>query len=137
MVGARGGPRHLPNTLQRRSALRATRSSERIANLEAHERAVEVIVQALKPHRNWHLDLANERDVRDARYVSVVELTELPSKKTSAIALVVHDISCRRTLTCLSFPLSPDIQSLRQPRRAIEVESPGAPSVAIARRVSS
>ena len=39
-----------------------TRSSERIANLEAHERAVEVIVQALKPHRNWYLDLANECD---------------------------------------------------------------------------
>jgi hypothetical protein len=36
-----------------------------------------VIVQALKPHRNWYLDLANERDVRDARYVSPVELKEL------------------------------------------------------------
>ncbi|HUT94649.1 MAG TPA: hypothetical protein VMY37_34655 [Thermoguttaceae bacterium] len=54
-----------------------TRSSDRIANLEAHQRAVEVIVQALKPHRNWYLDLANERDVRDARYVSPVELKEL------------------------------------------------------------
>lgn len=54
-----------------------TRSAERLATLEAHQRAVEVIVQALKTHRNWYLDLANERDVRDARYVSPGELKEL------------------------------------------------------------
>ena len=40
-----------------------------IPNLEAHRRAVETLVAALKEHRNWYLDLANERDVRDARYV--------------------------------------------------------------------
>lgn len=54
-----------------------TRSSQKIAGLEAHQRGVEVIVQTLKPHRNWYLDLANERDVRDPRYVSPVELKEL------------------------------------------------------------
>jgi len=43
----------------------------------AHERAVEVLIEALKPHRNWYLDLANERDVRDARYVSAEELKRL------------------------------------------------------------
>jgi hypothetical protein len=53
------------------------RSVKRIATIEAHQRAVEVMVPALKPHRNWHLDLANERDVRDARYASPAELKKL------------------------------------------------------------
>jgi hypothetical protein len=48
-----------------------------IPNFEAHQRAVETIVNALKPHRNWYLDLANERDVRDNRYVSDEELAVL------------------------------------------------------------
>jgi hypothetical protein len=38
---------------------------------------VETLVTRLKPHRNWYLDLANERDVRDARYVSPAELKSL------------------------------------------------------------
>jgi beta-glucanase (GH16 family) len=48
-----------------------------LLDFEAHQRAVEVLVEALKPHRNWYLDLANERDVRDARYVSAEELNRL------------------------------------------------------------
>jgi hypothetical protein len=43
----------------------------------SHLRAVETLVDELKPHRNWYLDLANERDVRDDRYVSVEELKRL------------------------------------------------------------
>ena len=43
----------------------------------AHRRAVETLLSSLKEHRNWYLDLANERDVRDGRYVGVAELTEL------------------------------------------------------------
>jgi hypothetical protein len=35
---------------------------------------VETVVNALKVHRNWYLDLANEHDVQDARYVSDAEL---------------------------------------------------------------
>lgn len=54
-----------------------TRSIRRLSKLDAHQRAVEVLVQALKPHRNWYLDLANERDVRDERYVSAAELKRL------------------------------------------------------------
>ena len=53
------------------------RSAGRLSEFDAHQRAVEVIVQALKPHRNWYLDLANERDVRDERYVSAAELKKL------------------------------------------------------------
>src|SRR5262249_20998352 len=33
----------------------------RLQTLEAHRRAVETLVTALKPYRNWYLDLANER----------------------------------------------------------------------------
>ena len=54
-----------------------TRNAERLADLESHQRAVEFIVQALKPHSNWYLDLANEGDVRDDRYVSAAELKRL------------------------------------------------------------
>jgi len=48
-----------------------------LPNFEAHQRAVEVLVETLKSNRNWYLDLANERDVRDARYVSAEELKRL------------------------------------------------------------
>jgi len=49
----------------------------RLETLEALSRAVETLVGALKPHRNWYLDLANERNVKDARSVSFEELIEL------------------------------------------------------------
>jgi len=48
-----------------------------LPDYEAHLHAVETLVDALKPHRNWYLDLANERDVGDARYVSPEELRQL------------------------------------------------------------
>jgi hypothetical protein len=49
----------------------------RLQGLGVHKRAVETIVTALKAEPNWYLDLANERDVRDKRFVSVMELKEL------------------------------------------------------------
>lgn len=48
-----------------------------VADIAAHREAVRTIVGALRGHANWYLDLANERDVRDARFVSVSELREL------------------------------------------------------------
>jgi len=48
-----------------------------LPDYDAHLRAVETVVDALKPHSNWYLDLANERDVRDDRYVSAEELKRL------------------------------------------------------------
>ncbi len=48
-----------------------------VPNLEAHQRAVEAVITALKEYRNWYLDLANERDVRDERYVPATELKTL------------------------------------------------------------
>lgn len=43
----------------------------------AHLLAVQTLVRALKPYRNWYLDLANERNVRDSRYCSFEELADL------------------------------------------------------------
>ncbi|MDB5004040.1 MAG: hypothetical protein JWQ34_2265 [Mucilaginibacter sp.] len=41
---------------------------------EAHEHAVCSILTALKPYQNWYLDLANERDIGDSRFVSFKDL---------------------------------------------------------------
>lgn len=49
----------------------------RLQTLEAHRRAVETLVTALKGHRNWYLDLGNERSVKDKRFVSFEDLKEL------------------------------------------------------------
>ena len=49
----------------------------RLPDLQAHRAAVESIVSALREHRNWYIDLANERDVTDARFVSLEEIRQL------------------------------------------------------------
>jgi hypothetical protein len=45
-----------------------------LPGLAEHRRAVETLIEGLKEYRNWYLDLANERNVRDKRYVSMDEL---------------------------------------------------------------
>lgn len=54
-------------TLTRGKGSPAAVAGGRLPNFEAHQRAVESLVAALKSYRNWYLDLANERDVRDER----------------------------------------------------------------------
>ncbi len=49
----------------------------RLQTLEAHRRAVATLISALKPRRNWYLDLSNERNIRDKRFTSVDHLKEL------------------------------------------------------------
>lgn len=49
----------------------------RLQTLAAHARAVETVVAALKPHANWYLDLANERNIQDARFASYDDLKQL------------------------------------------------------------
>ena len=51
-----------------------------LPGFRAHLTAVNTLVSALKPFRNWYLDLGNERDVGDARQVSLAELKELREK---------------------------------------------------------
>lgn len=53
------------------------RDDERLCYFEAHQQAVEVLVQHLRPYRNGYLDLANEHDVDDDRYTSAGELKKL------------------------------------------------------------
>lgn len=49
----------------------------RLQRLEYHRRAVEAVVGRLRAHPNWYLDLANERNLPDERFVSFTELREL------------------------------------------------------------
>lgn len=48
-----------------------------LQTLEAHSRAVETVVTALQPWRNWYLDLSNERNIRDLRFTSMEDLKVL------------------------------------------------------------
>jgi hypothetical protein len=56
-----------------------TRGKE-LSGLKHHLTAVETLVTTLAPYRNWYLDLGNERDVADARFVSLEDLKQLRGK---------------------------------------------------------
>ena len=62
----------------------------RLQTLEAHRRAVETLVSALKEERNWYLDLSNERNIQDKRFTSFEDLSELRAlvRKRAADRLV-------------------------------------------------
>jgi hypothetical protein len=71
-----------------------------LTNLITHQQAVATLVEVLKPWRNWYLDLANEHDVGDARYVSVGELKrmrewvrELDPKRLVTATFGGHDLT--------------------------------------------
>jgi hypothetical protein len=64
-------------TLNRGKESRSSPAGGWVPDLASHQRAVETLVTALKPQRNWYMDLANEHDVRDARYVPTAELKAL------------------------------------------------------------
>lgn len=66
-------------TLTRGNSPADAPTAGRLPNLEAHRRAVQTLLTELKPWRNWYLDLANERDVRDSRHVPVQEVKALRS----------------------------------------------------------
>lgn len=74
--------------------------SGHLPDMTAHRRAVEVIAKALKEHRNWYLDLANEHDVGDARHVSTEEIKtlremvrEIDPKRLVTASFGGHDLS--------------------------------------------
>ena len=48
-----------------------------LQSLDAHKRAIETLLLSLKRYRNWYLDLANERNIRDKRFTSFDNLKEL------------------------------------------------------------
>ena len=47
------------------------------SSLKVHQRAVETIIKALKPYRNWYMDLSNERNNKDERFVGFAEINKL------------------------------------------------------------
>lgn len=121
-----------------------TRSANRIATQAAHERAVEVIVQALKLHHNWYLDLANERDVRDKRYVSVTELKKLrelvrrldPSRLVTA-SFGGHDLNAKDVRDSL-LTIGLDFLSPHRPRNRqspAQTEARTRESLALAQKI--
>lgn len=71
-----------------------------LPNQKAHLKAIRAIVSALKAYRNWYIDLANERDVRDERFVSFGELRELRDE--------VKKIDPNRLVTASGTPGSKD-----------------------------
>ena len=103
-------------------------SGGRLPDMAAHQRAVETIIHVLRPHRNWYLDLANERDVRDDRYVGVEELKALRAqcRRLDPQLLVTasfggHDLSNEDVSTSLK-DVGLDFLAPHRPRNA---ESPG------------
>ena len=48
-----------------------------LPTLDGHLRAVETLARALKPYRNVYIDVGNERNIRDARFVSIDEVRKL------------------------------------------------------------
>ncbi len=49
----------------------------RLPTLAAHLEAVKTLTAALHSYRNWYFDIANERNIRDKRFVSIAELRTL------------------------------------------------------------
>jgi len=98
-----------------------------IMTLEDHGRAVENIVKALKPHGNWFIDLANERNFGDNRFVSMAELAKVSKvvKRIDAERLVtashVNDID-REGLRNYLLKVKVDFIS---PHRERNAKSPG------------
>jgi hypothetical protein len=92
-----------------------------------HLRAVETLVAALKPFPNWYLDLGNERDVQDARFVSLADLKVLRAKVRSldrqrlvTASFGGHDLSEKDIIESLGIGI--DFLSPHRPRH------PGSPA---------
>jgi hypothetical protein len=95
----------------------------RLQNTEALRRAAKTIVTSLKPYRNWYLDMGNERNIRDRRFVSTEELAELrkfikgldPDRLVTAS--FVRDIK-KDELKTILLDASVDFLSPHRPRHA-------------------
>jgi hypothetical protein len=51
--------------------------SPRLQSREESVRAAETLVTSLKSYRNWYLDMGNERNIQDKRFVSFEDLAEV------------------------------------------------------------
>lgn len=52
----------------------------RLQDLATHQAAVETLLEALAKHRNWYLDLSNERNIQDSRFTSFDDLKRLRAR---------------------------------------------------------
>ncbi|MGB9594989.1 MAG: cellulase family glycosylhydrolase [Candidatus Poribacteria bacterium] len=84
-------------TLSRSNGIVGTGS---LPSQEAHLNAVTVIANELKPYRNIYIDLANEHDVQDRRYVGFDELAILRDR--------IKSIDPQRLITVSSGDISED-----------------------------
>lgn len=91
-------------TLARDAAWRGPGPNPLLPDLAAHRAAVATLVGALKAHRNWYLDLANERDVHDGRFVPIAELRVL--------AREVHELDPGRLVTASGGGNDPDAKDI-------------------------
>lgn len=95
----------------------------RITSLQSHRRAVESLVAGLREHRNWYLDLGNERNIRDQRFVSFEELQQLArtAKQLDPQRLITAshagDISSE-DLRCYLLDVQVDLIAPHRPRSA-------------------
>jgi endo-1,4-beta-mannosidase len=105
----------------------------RLQTLEAHRRAVETLITTLKPFRSWYLDLGNERNVQDRRFVSFQELGQLSevAKQFDPQRLITAsdagDIS-RNELREYLLTAHVDFISTHRPRNASSPQQTGARS---------
>ena len=100
-----------------------SRGNERLRTLEAHLRAVRTLVSALKEFRNWYLDLANECNIRDDRFVSVEELKKLREevKRLDPTRLVTASFAGdmeKETLKEFLSTIQVDFLAIHRPRHA-------------------
>jgi hypothetical protein len=65
--------------------------SNRLGTFESQQRAVESLVAAIKPWRNWYLDLSNERNIQDKRFTSFDDLRRLRAR--------VRELDAQRLVT--------------------------------------
>jgi hypothetical protein len=99
-----------------------------LPNFNSHKLAVATLVNELRKNRNWYLDLSNEHDVQDDRFVSNDELRELRAeiRRLDANRLVTasfggHDLGIDEIRTAVS-TVGLDFICPHRPRN---VESPG------------
>ena len=95
----------------------------RLQSTEALRRAAKTIVTSLKPYRNWYLDMGNERNIRDKRFVSTEELAKLRKfikgldKNRLVTASYVGDIK-KDELQKILFQARVDFLAPHRPRHA-------------------
>jgi hypothetical protein len=111
-------------TLSRQNNTKPEPAAGQLPNFEAHLRALESLCTALKNHANWYLDLANERDIRDRRYVPSEELKrlrnrvrELDPKRIVTASFGGHDLSANEVREALN-EVGCDFLARHRPRSA-------------------